>query len=389
MWTGDPSGVFCSQPKRGALRRQACIDQHTQEQLQDPWVRLSDGSPKELPEIHRHHTADTQPINIHSQPATMSDEENTLALNSTATAVNSDPSSDMTPENTSETPPGVKTAPPVAPKPVWFRQSLRKIWVEQDQKKQTRPAEQRHTGGSSRSFKVRDASHTANLSIKQKIHSFETFSSPEGPEKRGNRRPLAPSTSLPPTEKESRSHPASHDCRKGKHEIPDEIQAHQSASVRDTDNISAITSSTSEAYRQTTAKSSEDEPPSIQSSTHLPLSDTISTDLDSGIQDFHSAPVHDDRNAFPLKPELERVTLTRSTEDKALPPETSVTSNQAEGEGPPEGTEEGGEQSPGKLLSMTPPTDSNPLRGLEGESLGKILAFSNQVICHVRNYGDV
>ncbi|XP_038548193.1 pro-interleukin-16 isoform X3 [Micropterus salmoides] len=397
LHTDDSSAVLCSQPKRGALRRQACIDQHSQEQLQDPWVRLSDSSPEELREIHRQHAADrNQLINVHKKPATMSDEDNTvLELNGTATDVTSDPQSDMTPENTCETSAGEKKAPPVAPKPTWFRQSLRKIRDEQDQKKQAKPTEQRPTVGFTRSFGVRSASAATNLSIKQKINSFETFSTPEGgPEKGGNRRPVAPSACLPVMQKESRSHLASHgDYGKGKDEIPKEIQANQSESVRDIDNTtvsatpSAFTSSTSEACSQTTVKSSEDESPSIQSPKDLALSDTISTDLDSGIHDSHSALVHDDSNVVPSKQEfvLERVDLSGSTDTKVLPPDvvTSIRSSQAEEEHPPEGTEEGGAQSQKKLLSATlsaaPPTDSHPMRGLEGESLGKILAFSNQV----------
>lgn len=372
MWTGIPSAVLCSQPKRGALRRQDRIDQHNQEQLQDPWVRLSDSSPEELPEIHHHQchrAADrTQAVNVHSKPATMSEEEITQELNGTAMDATSDPPSDMTPENTSETPPGAKKGPPVAPKPTWFRQSLRKI--------RDKPAEQRPSVSFSRSFGVRSASSAANLSIKQKIHSFETFSSPGGPEKGGNRRPVAASSSLPLMEKESRSHSASHgDYGRGKDEVPKEIQANQSAPVGETDSTtvtakhSAITSSTFEA--QTTAMSTEDEPPPSQSPTDIPLSDTTRTDLDSGIHGSVSAPVHDDSNALPSKQsELVREGLSRSTDTKVLPPTTSLRFSQAEGKSPPEGTEGDGAQHV---------SDSHPQRGLEGESLGKILTFSNQV----------
>lgn len=382
MLTGDSSSVLCSQPKRGALRRQARVEQHNQEQLQDPWVRLSDSSPEELPEIHHQHTPDNkQPVvNVHSKPANMSDEENATEINGTATDVTSDPQPDTTPENSSEAPSESKKGPPVAPKPIWFRQSLRKIRDEQDQKKRVKPAEPRPAVGF-RSFGARSASSGANLSIKQKIHSFETFSTPEDPEKVGSRRPVAPSTSLPLMEKESRSHPSpSHeDCGNRKHEIPKEIQSNQSASVQETDNtITAITS--------TRPETCEDDPPSIQTPADPPASDTISSDLDSEINDSHSAPAHDD-NVLPSKQEseLERADLSD--------PVTSPRSNQDEGESRPEGTEEEGEPRQGNLQSTTmsagPPADSNSReRGLEGESLGKILAFSNQVICHVRSCGS-
>ncbi|XP_022597870.1 pro-interleukin-16 [Seriola dumerili] len=375
------ASFLCSQPKRAALRRQARVEQHTQEQLQDPWVRLSDSSPEELPEIHRRHTAChyPQPVNILSKPAAMSDEENTSEFNGTATDVNSDPLSHVTPEDTSETPPESKRGPPVAPKPAWFRQSLRKIRDEQGQKKQTKPAEQRPAVGfQSRSFGVRSPSSASNLSIKQKIHSFETFSSPESGEKGGNRRPVTPSSSLPLMEKESRSHPASReDCGNSKHEVPKEIQSNQSASVQETGD-STVTSSTPEACSQTTAKSCEDEPPFTQTPTDLPPSDTISTDLDSEIKD--SAPSKDDRDVLPSEQESELETADLS---EVPPPATSMRSNQNEGEGPPEGAKGDGAQNQGKLLGMTLSAglaaDSNSVRGLDGEGLGKILAFSNQV----------
>ncbi|XP_040893196.1 pro-interleukin-16 [Toxotes jaculatrix] len=387
---GDSSAVLCSQPKRGALRRQARVEQHTQEQPQDPWVRLSDSSPEEPPEIHHQHTADnTQPVSIHSKPATMSDEENAAEINGTTTDVTSDPPSSMTPENESETIPELKKGPPVAPKPAWFRQSLRKIRDEQDQKKQAKPAEQRPSVGSNRSFGVRSASSGANLSIKQKIHSFETFSSPGSPEKgngRVHRPPVAPSTSLPPIEKESRSRRVSHEgCGDSKHEIPEEIQSNQSSSVQETDNTvsaspSTITSSSFEACSQTTAKVCEDEPPSSQTPTDLPPSDTVSTDLDSGMNDSHSVPAHDDSSVSPSKQESE---LERADQSRVPPPETSVRSSHDEEESPPEGTEEDVAQSQGKLQSPTLsaglPADSNSTRGLEEEGLGKIIAFSNQV----------
>ncbi|XP_067453826.1 pro-interleukin-16 isoform X2 [Thunnus thynnus] len=384
LHTGESSAVFCSQPKRGALRRQARIEQHTQEQLQDPWIRLSDSPPKEPPDIHHNHHHHHL---HHTQPTTMSDEENTPELNGTQ-QVTSDPPSDLAPETKCETSPESKKGPPVAPKPAWFRQSLRKIRNEQAQKKIAKPAEQRPTAGFNRSFGVKSASSAANLSIKQKIHSFETFSTPESPEKGDNRRPVAPSTSLPLMEKESGSQNSPlGEYGKSKNEIPKEIQVSQSASAGETDSTpSAVTCSTPEACSQTTATFSEAEP-STQSPTDPPPSDTTSTDPESGINDSHSAPVHNNMDVSPSEqePDPQRENVSRSTESEVLPCAglTSVTSNQPEGESPPVGTEGDGSQSQGKLFSQTPSapasTDINSLRGLEGESLGKILAFSNQV----------
>ena len=369
--------VLCSQSKRGALRRQPHIDQHTQARIEDPWVRLADRPPEEV--LHHHPAAADR-----THPTTMSDQENTPEVNGTHSDVTSDPPSDMTPENTCETPPGEKTAPPVAPKPAWFRQSLRKIRNEQGQKKQDKPAELRSVGGFTRTYGGRSASSSANLSIKQKIHSFETFSSAEVSEKEGNRRPSATSTSIStslPLE-ESRSRPASHgDSGRGQNEIQEEIQEITSPCDSEPENPpvfatpSAIPSSTFEACSQTAAG---DDPLSIQPPADLPLCD--STDLHSGTHgDPPSAPL-------PAKQEAEiEEDLTSSNQNTVSPPATSMISQ----EGGESLQEEGdGAENQGKPLSPTlsaaPPAGSHHQRGLEEGSLEKILAFSNQVICQGR-----
>ncbi|XP_047187343.1 pro-interleukin-16 isoform X3 [Scophthalmus maximus] len=378
---GDSSAALCSQPKRGPLRRQARIEQHSQEHLQDPWVRLSDSSPEKLRETHCHPAADrTRPVNIHSKPATMSDEENPTKHNGTAAGVTSDPPSNMTPENMCETPES-KRGPPVAPKPAWFRQSLRKIRDEQHHKKQAKPTEQRPAVGSTRSFAIRSASSAANLSLKQKIHSFETFSSPEVPERGGQRMPVAPSTSLPLMEMGPRSQPASlEDCGSSKHGITQEILSNQPAGGRETDKAvssspSAFTSSNSEGCCQTTAKSCEGEPPSVQNPTDLPPPESNCADPVSGTNDSCLAPASDDTNVSPSKQASEHERMVLS---EVVPPTASIRFSQDE-MSPPDGD---GAHNQEKLLSTTSaglPTESNSPRGLEEESLGIILAFSNQV----------
>ncbi|XP_047435902.1 pro-interleukin-16 [Mugil cephalus] len=388
--TGDSSALLCSQPKKGALRRQACIEQHPQEQLQDPWVRLSNSSPEKQPEIHPHHhqhaTDSAEPVNIHSISATMSDENNTHELNGAASELTSDPPSSSAPENTPESLSESKTGPPVAPKPTWFRQSLRKIRDEQDHKKQAKASEPRSAVGSSRSFGVRPASSSSNQSIRQKISSFETFSSPDGPEKGVNRRPVAPSTSLPLLEKECKSSsPASHrDHEKSKNEFHKEIESEPPASKREANIPSAITSDTSD--EASTIKTPVDEPPFIQSPSDLLPADTSSTDLNSGFNESHSA-AHDDddETVLPSKQESEheKEDLIGSTESTVLSPATSMRCGQAEEENTSDQKDEDGEDGHEKLprttLSAAPPTETDPMTSPEGEGLGKIIAFSNQV----------
>uniref|UniRef100_A0A667X3R4 Interleukin 16 n=1 Tax=Myripristis murdjan TaxID=586833 RepID=A0A667X3R4_9TELE len=296
LWTGHSSLQLCSPAKRGALRRQARVEQHTQEQLQDPWVRLSDSSPGNPLEIPHHHTADgaqpekahqysPQQHNTNSHPATMNDEENTQELNGTVTDSSSEPASDPTPPPISENLQGVKKGPPVAPKPLWFRQSLRNIRNGRDQTELAKPVDPKPVVGFSRSFggSTRSASSSSNLSIKQKIHSFETFSCPEGQEKGGNRRILTPSASLPLKEKDS---PRSHltpleDHGTCKTETSNEISANCLVSAEERENTSLLPSSSIICT----------ESPSTDSSTAPPYSETIDTDLtqnDSQSPEFSS-----------------------------------------------------------------------------------------------------
>ncbi|KAM8894734.1 pro-interleukin-16 isoform 2-T2 [Spinachia spinachia] len=383
------SAVLCSQPKRGALRRQARIDQHALEPLQDPWVRLSDSLPEELTKIHhrpyKRAAGSTKPVNVHNKPAATSDQRNMSNLNRLATDAASDSPSNAALGNISETPFGAKFGPPVAPKPAWFRKSLRKIEDEQEQRKQAKPTEERSAVGFDRSVGVRSTCSTAKLSIKQKIHSFETFSNLEVPEKGAIRRPLAASNTLN-LDKDSKSPPASHrEDGNGKYEIPKEIEANKSAFVFETNHTletaspSAITFSSSDACSQP-AESPDDEPHSSQSFNDRPLFETISANMDSGKHD--SVQVHKDRNVFPTTqgPELKRVDLTGATECKVPPSVTSVGFSKVRGESSPGRTGKDGTQThgPGEstTLQAVPPADRGG--GLEEEGLGKILAFSNQ-----------
>lgn len=351
LHTVDPSLVSLSQPKRAALRRQGRIEQLTQEPVQDPWVRLSDSSPTDPPEDHHHFLSDS--VHIHSRPVVMQEEEHGPELNGTASDGTTEPHTDLAPESKTDTSPGSKKGPPVAPKPAWFRQSLRKIRDEQDQKKPAKPA-----AGSGRSFVVRCASSSANLSIKQKIHSFETFSGAEGQDKGGSRRPAAPSASVPSTEKEFMHQPER--SWKSKEESPKEVQENQPASP----------GSRVAACSPTADTSVEEAPPS----TDVPPSGDSTTDPESEVKDSPSAPVHDDVTVALWSTEsgLDGESLSRSAESTVQPSAglSSVPSNGAAEESPPEETEE---QNPGK------PLEPDATKGLDGEAFGKILAFSNQV----------
>ncbi|KAJ8247602.1 hypothetical protein GJAV_G00248180 [Gymnothorax javanicus] len=172
--------LVCSKSKKPALRRQAQVEL-IQEQLHDPWVRLSDST-------------EAQSIS-----PTMSEENGTADLSDLVTKEGTQ-MVPATSESKPEEPLVAKKGPPVAPKPNWVRQSLRSGKGVGQLLEPAKPPDKRaQDAGRTFGVSLRTTSSTANMSFKQKIHSFETFSAAETPE-RGNRR-LGPSTSFPLTNK--------------------------------------------------------------------------------------------------------------------------------------------------------------------------------------------
>ncbi|KAM9422322.1 pro-interleukin-16 isoform 1-T1 [Salvelinus alpinus] len=463
LHTGAESAFhLCSQSKRPGLRRQGRVEQLPPEKLHDPWVRISDSAPdlggpedphqnhqNPHPSTHRHNThshssthqqqthhlsshhdathtpsqTDRQPNDTHS-PVAMSQpsefpelpELNCTSTHHTApdpTTPSTPASLISTPSPRTEDPPGMRKGPPVAPKPVWNRQSLRSIRNGRPQAELAKPLDIRG-GGTTFGVRLRPTSSAAQLSIKQKIHSFETFSSPEGKgqETEGNnRRPLAPSTSLPLKDKAPvRSDPPlleengtiQHDMGKGAKvtsPIPDEDKYRRMSSVPPAASPHSILPP---------SPASHPSPPTCFSLLPTPLP---ASELQTPVEETTgpNAEISD-------SPSPEDITTTPSTLEAPLPeaePETEPldgaveasispsgpvprrsSSSKGESFGPLQPPEEGeGDQShaqaQGKQASLRTrslplpaspsPDGSTTLRGLEGESLGKILSFSNQV----------
>lgn len=352
--------MLCSQPNRGALRRQARIEPRAQEQLGDPWVRLSDRSAEET---SRPPFSDRARAEAHVG-ATMSTEENIAGLDSTVTVEVADAPPDVSPEDATEAP-LAKKGPPVAPKPTWFRHSKKKIQEEQRQKVNLdKTPEQKPPGFFSRG--LRSASSGANLSLKQRIHSFETFSSPSSQE-RENRRPLPTSSSIPLVEKEPRRHLGSRDWRE-----PPKEKRNVAALLKETDETTskpkspAGTALTSEAP---VAESESDQSP-LNSSKDLPPEVTTSGPS--------SDPRCDDSSASPSEPKSEpSEKLCGSPDAEVATPEAPVAPSRPEEDGSPEWRED-----PAKQVGVTAePTDTHQSQeDLDGEN--KILSFSNKVSCY-------
>ncbi|XP_037835967.1 pro-interleukin-16 isoform X1 [Kryptolebias marmoratus] len=358
LQTGGTSAALCSKPKNGGLRRQARINPPSEDRLQDPWVHLSNCSSEDLPEIFPHqHRANS------SIPATMTDEENITEQPSTV----------------AQKPSGSKTAPPVAPKPAWFHQSLRKIRNDQEQRKHANSSGEKSSAGLSRSFGDRSTSSGSKMSIKQKIHSFESFSSPEPQDKRSSvRRPPAPSTSVSSMNEKPAalcsSSPGSHE---GHDKSQHDMQSDQSTCDEEkTNEPSGIISATLEDCPQTEIETSENQPPSNESTTEPELS-LCNSNPSVEKNDAHLPPVHSDATVLTSEqePEPEEVDISRSTESDGLSA-TAARSCENDADGTIEET-------PGELLkksqSPVPPTDNQSMKTEEGEQFGKILAFSNQV----------
>lgn len=161
---------LCSPTRRTSLRRQDCVELISDQPV-DPWVRLTDSLEKRL--NHR---------------KIMSDHNGNNEVNGTVSD-STDPISD-----------GVKKGPPVAPKPAWVRQSLRSIKSGRSPAEAFKNPEIRgQDTGRTFGVNLRATSSAANLSFKQKLSSFETFSNTDGAERTSRR--LGPSSSLPQMEK--------------------------------------------------------------------------------------------------------------------------------------------------------------------------------------------
>ncbi|KAH0620012.1 hypothetical protein JD844_014510 [Phrynosoma platyrhinos] len=179
-------GKTVSTAQRPALRRQTKVDYSLEVTTEDPWVRISDCikslfNPSMLDDDHPlglHHTKDTNEGNQASScseaglPRSNTDEVNSEALRSSD-------ESDF-----------VKKGPPVAPKPAWFRHSLKSLKKGKSDTTTLKNAADHHQNVSDNELdsisRVIQASPRGS-SIKQRISSFENLGTPQAQEK-GNQK---------------------------------------------------------------------------------------------------------------------------------------------------------------------------------------------------------
>lgn len=352
----SPSQV-CSPSKRVGLRRQAHLEVSTDQPL-DPWVKLTES-----------------PENQSFCSLTMSDQNGDAEVNSTASET-----TNITSDSKYEQPPNVKKGPPVAPKSARVRQSMKSIKSGKPITEALKhPDNRSHDTGRTFGISLRAASSGANLSIRQKISSFETFSSADGAG-RPNRR-LAPTASLPPMEKTAKT--SSADYSNAERTKVNTNNLHNNDNCQSTPTISATTQP-AEEEEQTASLSSD-----IISVPHPAEEEKQSTFHDS--EPCKPIPVEEpalDSKEVPPAAENEQEPLP-SQEDSPPPsqedsppsshvPRRSSSSKEGIGEKP----EDAGTHTVSlrtRSLPLSPSSDTPTSSGLEGESLGIILSFSNQV----------
>ncbi|XP_059383247.1 pro-interleukin-16 isoform X2 [Carassius carassius] len=348
----SPSNV-CSPSKRVGLRRQAHLEVSTDQPL-DPWVKLTE-SPENQSHCYK----------------TMSDQNGDSEVNGTAT----DPTNINT-DSISDQPPNVKKAPPVAPKPAWARQSIKSIKSGKPITEALKhPDNRSHNTGRTFGISLRAASTGANLSIRQKISSFETFSSPDGAERPSRR--LAPTASLPPVEKTTKA--SSTDYSNAGRTKVTTSNLHNNDESQSTPTISATTQPPEEEKQEPASLGSD----IISEPHHSPAEEeNQSTSHDSE----PCKPISVEEPALDSRKELPPVTETEqepSPSEEDLPLSSHVPRRSSSSkEVPIEKSEGAGTHAVSlrtRSLPLSPSSDAPNSSGLDGESLGIILSFSNQV----------
>ncbi|XP_051551687.1 pro-interleukin-16 [Myxocyprinus asiaticus] len=350
----------CSPSKQVGLRRQTCVEVSTAQQL-DPWVKLTDS-----------------PENQSYCSKTMSDHNGDNEVNGTASET-----TNITSDSKSDQPPDVKKGPPVAPKTAWARQSLKII---KSGKPITEALKHPHNRSqdTSRTFGIslRAASSGANLSIRQKISSFETFSNAEEAERPSRR--LAPTSSLPVMEKTSKTQSADNSNAGGTKVIMSTLQNNDNCQSPST--VSATTQPSEEEKKSASLSSN------IISEHSCAEEEKQSTSLGSNIISEPGKPIPveeptHDSTAIPkeIPPAAETEQEPMSSQDHSPPTSHVPRRSSSSKEGPPEkpSSSEGADTHAVSLrtrsLPLSPSSDARNQCGLEGESLSIILSFSNQV----------
>ncbi|KAL2300803.1 hypothetical protein Nmel_013693 [Mimus melanotis] len=188
-------GTPLSTIQRPVLKRQARVD-YSLDTTEDPWVKISDCIKSLF-----NPTMSENNVHLDLQPGIDKKKENQNRSSSETVLKKSDSelasSKVLKPDEND----GVKKGPPVAPKPTWFRQSLKGLRkANSDLKPQADQSPPNHDSISNKKLQSSlSRVSPGGSSIKQRINSFESLSAPQSPEKTPRRLSLKPSVQKEPS----------------------------------------------------------------------------------------------------------------------------------------------------------------------------------------------
>ncbi|XP_010002360.1 PREDICTED: pro-interleukin-16 [Chaetura pelagica] len=183
-------GNQLSSVRRPILKRQARVDYSLDTTTEDPWVKISDCIKSLF-----NPTMSGNNVHLDLQPGIDSNKEHQNQSSSETVLKKSESEMIGSKVLQSDENESVKKGPPVAPKPAWFRQSLKGLRKANSDLKT--PADQSPLDLKSISSKELQSSLSRvsprGSSIKQRISSFESLSAPQSPERIQRRFSLKPS----------------------------------------------------------------------------------------------------------------------------------------------------------------------------------------------------
>ncbi|XP_014745218.1 PREDICTED: pro-interleukin-16 [Sturnus vulgaris] len=181
--------------QRPVLKRQARVD-YSLDTTEDPWVKISDCIKSLF-----NPTMSENNVHLDLQPGIDKKKEN--QNRSSSETVLKKPESELVSSKVlkPDENDGVKKGPPVAPKPTWFRQSLKGLRkANSDLKPQADQSPPNQDSISSKKLQSSlSRASPGGSSIKQRINSFESLSAPQSPEKPPRRLSLKPSVQKAPS----------------------------------------------------------------------------------------------------------------------------------------------------------------------------------------------
>ncbi|XP_072790248.1 pro-interleukin-16 isoform X3 [Taeniopygia guttata] len=242
--------------QRPVLKRQARVD-YSLDTTEDPWVKISDCIKSLF-----NPTMSENNVHLDLQPGIDKKKENQNRSSSETVLKKSESELVGSKVQKSDENDSVKKGPPVAPKPTWFRQSLKGLRkANSDLKPQADQSPPNHNSISSKKLQSSlSRVSPGGSSIKQRISSFESLSAPQSPEKTPRRLSLKPSVQKEPSRPAAGAEAAP--ACSNQHFLPHHENSHQQPPVamatKSLDRSSSRRESTARPEKTSSEKSSND-----------------------------------------------------------------------------------------------------------------------------------